>query len=439
MEKKVIVEHEVSGGASGFSEQAYEAYVERNLRWNFIINICDVGFFNVSMGVASASTILPLFVRQLYDAPWLIGLIPAILALGYGLPGLFAANQAERMERKLPFVAKATIGERVPYLFLAIMTFFFAQSNPILVLISVYFTLAVMSGTGGILTPAWLDMISKEIPLRVRGRFFALSNVVGGVIGAGAAWLVSRILVDFAYPTNFAICFAVAFVATMISFGFLFGNREAPRPAKKETHGLIAYFKRIPGLLKRDRNFSLFIVCRMILTLAGMAAAFYAIYVVDHLHAEESMVGIYTAILLGTQVPANLALGYIGDKWGQRIVMQIVAVSIALAAFLAVLSPDPLVYSLVWVFTAIATSGTFLVNMAMLLEFSTPEDRPTYVAVGLGLGSPVSFAAPLIASWLATTFSYAPLFWISGILGLLALLAVTLFVVDPRKANVGAT
>src|SRR5690242_19242432 len=153
MEKKVIVEHEAPGATSEFSEQAYEAYVERNWRWNFIINICDVGFFNVSMGVASASTILPLFVRQLYDAPWLIGLIPAILALGYGLPGLFAANQAERMERKLPFVAKVTIGERVPYLFLAIMTFFFAQTNPMLVLVSVYIALAVMSGTGGVLTP----------------------------------------------------------------------------------------------------------------------------------------------------------------------------------------------------------------------------------------------------------------------------------------------
>jgi Na+/melibiose symporter-like transporter len=280
-------------------------------------------------------------------------------------------------------------------------------------------------------------MISKEIPLQVRGRFFALSNVVGGIIGAGAAWLVSRVLVDFPYPSNFAICFGIAFVATMISMGFLFGNREAPRPAKKETHGLVAYFKRIPGLLKRDRNFSIFIACRMILTLAGMAAAFYATYAVDHLYANEGMVGIYTAILLGTQVPANLVLGYIGDKWGQRIVMQIVAVCVALAAFLAVLSPNPLVYSLVWVFVAIATSGTFLVNMAMLLEFSTPEDRPTYVAVGLGIGSPVSFAAPLLGSWLATTFSYTPLFWISGILGLLALLSITRFVVDPRKANAG--
>jgi MFS family permease len=221
----------------------------------------------------------------------------------------------------------------------------------------------------------------------------------------------------------------------MISMGFLFLNREAPRPPKTESIGLIAYFRRIPGLLRRDRNFSMFIVCRILLTLATMATAFYTVYAVDRLGASDGMVANYTAVLLATQLPANLLLGYMGDKLGQRSVMQMTALCIALAALTALVSPDTTVFALVWVFLATATSGFLLVNMAMIVEFATPNERPTYVAIGLGLGAPVSFAAPLVGGWIAGSAGYFPLFTSVIVLSIVAFLAITRFVADPRKTN----
>ena len=40
---------------------------------------------------------------------------------------------------------------------------------------------------GGLLLPAWLSMMAQIIPIRIRGRFFAWSGVLGASLGLGAS------------------------------------------------------------------------------------------------------------------------------------------------------------------------------------------------------------------------------------------------------------
>jgi len=49
--------------------------------------LVDAAGWGLGFGFVSAATFLPLFVCQLTDASWAIGLIPAILALGWYAPG----------------------------------------------------------------------------------------------------------------------------------------------------------------------------------------------------------------------------------------------------------------------------------------------------------------------------------------------------------------
>lgn len=49
------------------------AEISRNLRYNFIVNLLDGGFFGFAMGFASFVTVIPLFVSTMTASAILIG------------------------------------------------------------------------------------------------------------------------------------------------------------------------------------------------------------------------------------------------------------------------------------------------------------------------------------------------------------------------------
>jgi hypothetical protein len=93
----------------------------KNLKFNYIVNLIDGGFFGFGLGFASFSTMLPLFVANLTSSATLIGLIPAIHNMGWQLPQLLTAKKISRLSRMKPYVLLATIQERLPFLGFAIV------------------------------------------------------------------------------------------------------------------------------------------------------------------------------------------------------------------------------------------------------------------------------------------------------------------------------
>ena len=90
--------------------------VEKNLNWNFSVNVLDNMFYALAISLVSQETIMPLLVNELTDSTIAVGLIPAIFSLSFLLPQLFVANHAERLPRKLPFVLLGSgLLQRLPY------------------------------------------------------------------------------------------------------------------------------------------------------------------------------------------------------------------------------------------------------------------------------------------------------------------------------------
>jgi hypothetical protein len=99
----------------------------RDLRFNFTVNVLDGGFFGAALGFASFITIIPLFVSNLTDSAIIIGLIPAIHAVGWELPQLFTAPSVSRLHRFKPMAVLMSLNERIPFLGLAIVAWFSPQ------------------------------------------------------------------------------------------------------------------------------------------------------------------------------------------------------------------------------------------------------------------------------------------------------------------------
>src|SRR5207253_2479455 len=112
----------------GASEQ--QMFARRHLRRNLLTIGADVALFSIGISFASQGTILPAFAAFLGAPNLLIGAIPAVFTLGWFVPSIFAARHTETLPRKLPFVMRYTLGERIPFLVLAGVAFFLAARAP---------------------------------------------------------------------------------------------------------------------------------------------------------------------------------------------------------------------------------------------------------------------------------------------------------------------
>ena len=267
-------------------------FVQKNLRWNFSVNLIDITFITLAFSLISRETIMPLLISNLTDSKIAIGLVPAIFSIAFYLPQLFAANHAERLKRKLPFVM--FIGgllERVPYFFAGFAVLYFAESAPTVALLAVYLVIGLGALGAGVATPAWFTMIGKVLPVNRRGIFFGVSDGLGTLMAFVGAFFVGIILDDFGYPQNFATLFIAAACFMGISWIGLALNREPESPIVKEHISLRRYFKRLPAILRGNHNFRRFLLSYSISRLSLMGTSFFIVFGNENFNLTGADVG----------------------------------------------------------------------------------------------------------------------------------------------------
>jgi MFS family permease len=158
------------------------------------VNLLDGGFFGFGIGFASFVTILPLFVSTLTDSAILIGLIPAIHAVGWQLPQLLTAHHVARQRRYKPMVVRMTIHERLPFFCLIFVALWLPRIGNQAAL-GLTFLLLVWQGLGaGFTAGAWQSMIAKIMPARMRGTFYGLQSSAANLLASGSAIIAGFLL-----------------------------------------------------------------------------------------------------------------------------------------------------------------------------------------------------------------------------------------------------
>ena len=147
-----------------------------NLRFNFTVNVLDGGFFGAALGFASFITIIPLFVSNLTDSAVLIGLIPAIHAVGWQLPQLFTAPRVSRLSRFKRMALTMSLNERLPFVGLAIVAWFSPQLGAQWSLILIFGLLIWQGFGGGFTATAWQSLIAKIITVNLCLAFFIINK-----------------------------------------------------------------------------------------------------------------------------------------------------------------------------------------------------------------------------------------------------------------------
>jgi len=409
-----------------------EESVRKTLKYNITVNLLDGAFFGLGWGFGSVGTIITLFVSRMTNSALLIGLIPAIHAVGWQLPQLFMANSVSRLRRYKPMVMWMTIHERLPYLGLALVALFMTVLGNKAALI-LTFIILIWQGLGaGVTANGWQSMIAKIIPSDWRGTFFGAQAAVANVLISVAAIAAGYILDRVHDPINFTICFTLTVVGMGISMVVLGLTREPVDNEKTIPERQPSPWKGGLDILRSDRNFSAFLVVRLLSQFATMGFAFYIVYGLRRFGMSDLTAGFLTAAVTLTQMVANLAMGWLEDRLGHRAMLIVGSVAVTFSSLLAWGAPSLNWMYLVFILSGLANVAYWTIGMAITTEFGTEETRPTYIGLSNTLVAPFTIIAPLLGGWIADTAGFQATFMVSAVGGLVIAGLLFWLVRDPR-------
>jgi MFS family permease len=193
-----------------------------------------------------------------------------------------------------------TLQERLPYLGLAIIAYFADRLGTPLTL-SLIFLMILWQGLGaGLAANPWQSMVAKIIPSDWRGTFFGLQSGLANVMMSATAVAAGFILNKMNDRVDFAIVFLLALAGMGLSMIFLGLTREPVDYEKTIPEKVTSIWKHGLELLRRDRNFSAFLLVRFLGSFATMGFSFYIVYGLQRFEMSEITAGFLTAALTVT-------------------------------------------------------------------------------------------------------------------------------------------
>ncbi|MCP4142482.1 MAG: MFS transporter [Chloroflexi bacterium] len=410
--------------------------VVKHFRRNFFANIMDSGFWFFGDSFVAAYTIMPVFMSTLTDSPILIGLIPALEGAGWFLPQLFLAKHLEGQNRRLPLVLKLGVLDRLPLLFLAIGALFILKVDPtvaVIMFLLIYIVKTFSSGFGAL---PWQELIATVIPITHRGRYWGIALILGKLMGMVGAIITGFLLTSIAYPTNYAAMFGVGFIGVSISLLFVNMNIEPEierslSPANKKLN----LWARMGKILRADSNFSNFLINRGFMFLSSMGLGFVTVYGIQEFDLPLSHSAIFTFIMLVTEVVGYSIWGAYGDKNGYKKILEFNNLFLILGLVILLLSKSIWGLYFAFVIMSFSHAGEYLADQNIAMEFSSEEDRPTYIGMSKTLTGPFLLLAPIIGGTFVQLWGYQIMFLTALATALIAFGTIRFFVKEPRLST----
>jgi MFS family permease len=294
-------------------------------------------------------------------------------------------------------------------------------------------------------SPSYMKLIAKTVPPEWRGRLYGVGGALAGLLGVLGAKLAVWLLRDLGYPNGYAACFGIAFLIQMVTvlpLGFMrepvleeedqADTRRENAKGEKARRGA-----EIVRLLRDDPVLRGFVLVGILFAANLMATAFYTKYAIDRFDAGVGVVGRFTMVLMASQVLANLVCGSVGDRSGNKRLLELGLIAGIAAPVLAWAAPTAQWLYPAFALNQLAVASWGIAQINYVLELCGPERSATYSAVAGLLIGPFRAATPLLGAWLVGAIGYRPLFGLTAALTLVALAVSIRWVSEPRTPGVG--
>jgi MFS family permease len=225
--------------------------------------------------------------------------------------------------------------------------------------------------------PAWLSVMGDLVAPEIRGRYFGRRTAFGillqflaGVVGGLGLWIFQKNGLE---RWGFATIFGAAFLARWSSVFFLSRMVEPVyTPREEESFTLWMFLRRLP-----QSNFAKFVVFVGCLTAsAQLVGCLFPLYWLKTLHYPYwwQYTACLTALIV-VQIPALLFWGKMADRYGNKRVLTVTSIAVAILPALWLLSTHVLLAVFLQMWSGFFWSGFNQSVQNFLLDAVTPPKR----------------------------------------------------------------
>jgi MFS family permease len=361
-----------------------------------------------------------------------IGVLSALTNLAGALALLPGARLAERSgQRKWIAAVSGGVIARVLLFVLAMLPLFLISPAIVYATIALVTLRSFFNQLG---FPAWSSLIADLVPESIRGRYFSSRNIGIAIAGLIFTPIAGRIIERGGgvrgYQIGFAIAGAVGLIATAIFLRIREPRRTPISRASKRAGNQV-----LPALRAHPR-FVAFSGVALLWNLSIMVAGpFFSVYLVRHLGAPPTLIGILAAVNSVGAIMGQRVWGHLNDRRGATWVMRLTGFLIPGIPLFWSLVPNPWWLIPVEMFSGFTWAGYGLANFNLLLSLAPASQRERFVAIYQMAVFGPAFIGPLIGSVLADALSIQALLWISCAGRLVASLLFMLAVRTGDKAS----
>lgn len=406
---------------------------------NYVAHVVEGGFYMGGLAFVAANSVLPVLVDLLGGPAWTISASPMLMMVGFSLLPLFTAHRIERLRRVKPLLVPATTLQRLPFLLAGLGLLAFGSSRPILCLVFVLAAPLISGLFGGLIQPAWFELVAKTLNPNRRASVFALRNIISSTIGICAGGIIAAVLQHYEGQgvVGYGVLHLIAFGFLFLSFLVFVQIRETSDTVRDADNHvtLRENLRGLPALLRTDRRLWRFIAARMLFAGIYVVVPFMAIHALAITGKQESFVGhLVTAQMVGAIV-GNTVAGAVGDRLGGKVCSLM-----GRSAAIAVCLTAPFLHE-PWAFTAaFGLLGAALFSekvgaSTLGIEVAPFQKRATYMASVSFSNVPAMLGASAVSSaiW-QLTGSFVLLCGVGAVL-VTGALAVLLTITDPRETK----
>lgn len=362
-------------------------------------------FWGVGMNVVSAYTILPVFLAERGAGHVAIAVLPAISALGAGLPQAVAPWLTRRSRSLKGWVLGLHLIAPTPMLAIAAGVAWNLCPPVPLVLAGwgIYYALI------GLLFPIWLDYMARILDPGLRGRAFGaifFSQTFTGALGTGAAaWVLEGGTGGGRYALLFVIAWAAPFFGSLLFLG-THEERPAGRPEPPVT--LREHFRRLFGLWNQLPWMRPYLAARWLARGSfPLVLSFYAAYAVSRRGVTPATAALYGTVALVAQALSVAGLGALGDRAGHRLPVLLGQASLTAGALLVLLPLPPWSFFVLAALTGIFLGTEFTSQQNWMMDLAAPQTRQSLLALVGFLLTPAAVVLPLAGGFLMDRLGFA--------------------------------
>lgn len=293
------------------------------VRRNFICHCLEGGLYMGGVAFLQPETVMPKMVEQLGGRSAIIAIMPAILPAAFAMAGLFVSPLVERLTNFKLWVMSFGLLQRLPYLITGLVLWFWQDAGPWLLPL-VVLTPVVSGLIGGVGAVAWMEMVTRMVPERVRAAGWAARYITQACIGMVAGAVIHQVLTHAPGQRGYAMLHLITFGFLLLSWLSQSFMRELPEshPYHPPHSGNYwSYLRSLPGLLGEQPQLLKLIAARFTGMGYLMVVSFLTLHALHTTGRPAADVGIFVSIQYISTILGSMLAAWMGYHKGGKMLL----------------------------------------------------------------------------------------------------------------------